>query len=79
MRGGAGAVTGQGGAFPWDETLAFALGVLRWAPATFWAATPREVAAAARGVYGPFQSVSGPPGAHDLAALLAAFPDEEPP
>ena len=29
-------------AFPWDDALAIGLGVLRWPPRAFWAATPRE-------------------------------------
>ena len=33
-------------AFPWDDALAFALGRLGWSPRDFWAASPRELAAA---------------------------------
>lgn len=64
-------------AFPWDETIAFGLGVLRWTPAAFWGATPLEIAAAARGAAGLGPAADEPPGAGDLAALIAAFPDEE--
>ena len=53
---------------------AFALGRLGWSPATFWAATPREVAAALGGVVGPL--AAEPATRADLARLMAAFPDE---
>ena len=33
-------------AFPWDDALALGLGVLRWRPRDFWAATPREFSSA---------------------------------
>lgn len=56
--------------FPWDDALALALGPLRWRPSDFWAATPRELAAAlGRG---------GAPaglGRAEFEALLAAHPD----
>jgi uncharacterized phage protein (TIGR02216 family) len=64
-------------AFPWDDTMEFGLGVLRWPPAAFWASTPREIAAAARGALGLKRGLHDPPAPGDLAALLAAFPDEE--
>jgi uncharacterized phage protein (TIGR02216 family) len=52
--------------------MAFALGVLRWSPESFWRATPRELAAAVAGLRGtPIVA----PGAGDLAALMRAFPD----
>jgi uncharacterized phage protein (TIGR02216 family) len=45
------------------------LGVLRLSPRDFWAATPREIAAA-------FASPSaGPPGRRDLDDLINRFPD----
>lgn len=52
--------------------MAFGLGRLGWPPEQFWAATPREIAAALR-AHRPEQG-----GATDragLAALMAAFPD----
>jgi uncharacterized phage protein (TIGR02216 family) len=56
--------------FPWDEALAFALGVLRWPPHVFWQSTPRELAAAT-GAAGRAEPPDGPA----LAGLMAAFPD----
>lgn len=58
--------------FPWDEVLHAALGILRWPPATVWAATPREIALALARPRRPAMSHD------DLAALLAAFPDSIP-
>jgi uncharacterized phage protein (TIGR02216 family) len=62
-------------AFPWDEVMAFGLGVLRLNPEAFWRMTPREFCAAYEGVNG-----KAPPGPLDhaaLAALMSAFPDGE--
>lgn len=58
--------------FPWDEALAFGLGVLRWPPSAFWSATPRELAAAAgwRG-----RGRGEPPDRAVLRELLERFPD----
>lgn len=50
--------------------MALGLHVLRWPPAAFWAATPRELAAAA----GPARPPAAA-GRADLDRLLAAFPD----
>lgn len=58
--------------FPWEEVLHAALGILRWPPATVWAATPREIALALAPPRRPAMSHD------DLAALLAAFPDPTP-
>jgi uncharacterized phage protein (TIGR02216 family) len=52
--------------------MAFGLGVLRHTPQAFWSMTPRELAAAAEGVFG---KLSGAPARDDLRALMAAFPD----
>ena len=38
--------------FPWDETIAFAMGVLHAQPSELWRLTPREIAAAYRGLTG---------------------------
>jgi len=52
--------------------MAFGLGRLAWPPERFWAATPREIAAALKAHHGV---------AHDatdraaLLALMAAYPD----
>lgn len=59
-------------AFPWDEVMAFGLGRLAWAPEQFWAATPREIAAALRAHGG---AGSEPTKRSTLSALMAAYPD----
>ncbi|GJD95716.1 phage tail assembly chaperone [Methylobacterium iners] len=58
-------------AFPWDEALALGLHALRWRPRDFWAATPRELMAAAG-----LTRVHPAAGRADLERLLAAFPDD---
>ncbi|RUT30994.1 phage tail assembly chaperone [Arsenicitalea aurantiaca] len=63
-------------AFPWAEAMRFGLGVLRLAPAQFWAMTPRELARAHEGVTGRGAG-GGPLGRDGLQALMEAFPDEE--
>lgn len=53
--------------------MAFCLGRLGWAPAQFWAATPREIAAALS-----FHAGTAPAGAPDrnaLTRLMRAHPD----
>ncbi len=66
-------MSAAGGApFPWDEALAFALGRLRWTPDAFWRATPRELAAAARGLAPPPPE---PAARADLERLMRAYPD----
>lgn len=59
-------------AFPWDEVMAFGLGRLAWPPERFWAATPREIAAALRAYRTPGY---GPTERGTLAALMVAYPD----
>lgn len=61
-------------AFPWDEAMAFGLGVLRLPPKDFWAMTPRELARAMEGVRG---RSGGPLGREALNGLMAAYPDKE--
>lgn len=59
--------------FPWDEAMGFGLGVMRLAPRDFWAMTPRELAAAHRGLTG---RGAGP--AMDrarLETLMRTYPD----
>jgi len=53
--------------------MAFGLGRLAWPPGVFWAATPREIAAALRA----FQPVGSDraPARDALQALMAAHPD----
>jgi uncharacterized phage protein (TIGR02216 family) len=55
-------------AFPWDDALAVALGPLRWRPRDFWAATPREFAAALGRRPEPLSRAA-------FERLLAAHPD----
>ncbi|WP_457795732.1 rcc01693 family protein [Methylocystis sp. S23] len=52
--------------------MAFGLGVLRLAPGDFWSMTPRELQAAAEGVYG---RACGAPSRAALDALMRDFPD----
>ena len=62
--------------FPWAQALAIGLGVLRLSPDQFWRMTPREFAAALRGLY------SDAAAAFDRAtldALAARFPDRRRP
>ncbi|RFC64226.1 phage tail assembly chaperone [Fulvimarina endophytica] len=61
-------------AFPWDDVLAFGLGVLKLSPRDFWAATPRELAAA-MGAFGGRSGARAPSPA-DLLALMTRFPDQ---
>lgn len=62
-------------AFPWDAVMALGLSTLHWRPRDFWAATPREIAAAA----GLGSRHAGDAlGRADLARLVAAHPDPEP-
>lgn len=58
---------------PWSRWLSFALGVLRWPPDVVWRATPRELALAARALFGA--PIAAPLARADLADLMARFPD----
>jgi uncharacterized phage protein (TIGR02216 family) len=58
--------------FPWAQALAIGLGVLRFSPEQFWRMTPREFAAALRGLYG---DAAPPLDRATLDALAARFPD----
>jgi uncharacterized phage protein (TIGR02216 family) len=53
--------------------MAAGLGLLRLSPATFWALTPKEFAAAIKAVLGP--AGVAPPARSDLARLMQRFPD----
>ncbi len=53
--------------------MAFGLGRLAWPPDRFWAATPREIAAALRAHQD--RSRGSAPERPALAALMDAFPD----
>lgn len=59
-------------AFPWDEAMAFGLGVLRLPPVAFWAMTPRELAAAMGAMTA---RPAGAPSRAELDALIASHPD----
>ena len=56
--------------FPWDQFMAIGLGRLGLSPRDFWAATPREIAAAF-----PDRMPGGMP-RRVLDQLLQRFPDE---
>jgi uncharacterized phage protein (TIGR02216 family) len=58
------------GRFPWEEFMRLGLGVLKLTPAAFWAATPREIAAAFPRARREAMGRAG------LAALMQNFPDE---
>jgi uncharacterized phage protein (TIGR02216 family) len=58
--------------FPWNDAMAFAFTILRWSPADFWRATPRELMAAYEGLTGGRDI---PASRVDLARLMKAFPD----
>ena len=53
--------------------MATGLGLLRLPPATFWALTPKELAAALKAVLGPVGVTA--PARSDLARLMQRFPD----
>jgi len=55
--------------------MAAGFGLLGLSPATFWAMTPRELAAGLRGRQGP--SPVGPPSRKELSALLTRYPDNK--
>jgi uncharacterized phage protein (TIGR02216 family) len=59
-------------AFPWEHALAIGLGILRLPPEQFWKMTPREFAAALRGLYG---DAPAPIDRETFAALADRFPD----
>ena len=56
--------------FPWTDYMALGLGTLKLPPRAFWAATPREIAAAfaARHAAAPSRA--------RLSQLMQMFPDE---
>jgi uncharacterized phage protein (TIGR02216 family) len=60
---------------PWRQVLAIGLGVLRLPPEQFWRMTPREFAAALRGLYG---EPAAPLDRGSFEALAGRFPDVTP-
>src|SRR5699024_3254002 len=59
----------------WPALMRLGLGVLRLAPADFWAMTPGELRLAAEGAGLVVPAGIGPMGRGRLAELMAAFPD----
>lgn len=59
--------------YPFDEAMALGFGLLRLAPAVFWAMTPRELDAAIAGLTA--RAFRRGPDREDLAALMRRFPD----
>lgn len=66
------AAAGGARRFPWDETIALGLGLLRLAPRDFWAMTPRELTHVLRFFGGGDET---PPTRTALRALMDIFPD----
>lgn len=58
--------------FPWAEAMAIGFGVLRLSSRDFWALTPRELAAAIRGLSG---GTVPPMSRERLEELAKRFPD----
>lgn len=56
--------------------MAAGLGVLRLPPASFWAMTPTELAAALGSIIHP--AGLGPPSRYELSRLMQRFPDRRP-
>lgn len=64
-------MTDAGRRFPWDRMMELGLGALRLSPREFWAATPREIAAAF-----PARLRRDALTRPDLDELLTRYPDE---
>lgn len=60
--------------FPWEHAMQFGFGILRLAPATFWAMTPRELGAAHNALY----RINAPLDRSRFTDLMNNFPDKEP-
>lgn len=61
----------------WRQCAVVALGILRWPPDVFWAATPTELALAIEGLTGrgPATVDTAPLTRAELEALSGRFPD----
>lgn len=59
----------------WRPWAVFALGVLKWPPPVFWAATPGEVRLAAAGLNHMIRPSAQPLGNAELDVLRHRFPD----
>ena len=64
-------MTEAGDRFPWSRMMHLGLGVLQLSPQAFWAATPREIAAAF-----PPQPRHAVPSRAEFDTLMTRFPDE---
>jgi uncharacterized phage protein (TIGR02216 family) len=60
--------------FPWRDIMSFGLGRLGWVPEAFWAATPREIAAALLAHGGRRRAAATERSV--LERLMAAHPDK---
>ena len=60
--------------FPWEMTMRIGLGILRLPPGDFWAMTPRELAAAWKGVTEQGGHIDPLPRVA-LNELMVRFPD----
>lgn len=60
-------------AFPWGEAMQFGFGILKLDPKTFWAMTPRELAAA----HGALYRHAAPIDRTAMRALMRDFPDQK--
>jgi uncharacterized phage protein (TIGR02216 family) len=58
--------------FPWRELMALGLGRLKLPGPAFWTMTPRELAAAAEGAFGPRRT---PADRATLETLMRRYPD----
>ena len=73
FRGDERRIKSSGQPFPWPQALAVGLGVLRLPPEQFWRMTPRELAAALRGLYG---DAAAPLDRATFDELRSRFPDK---
>ncbi len=63
------------GLFPFAEAMQFGFGVLKLAPATFWALTPRELEAAVSAHGGAARAL--PLDRAALSRLMERYPDHD--
>ncbi len=72
----AGHLTPSAQPFPWTDTIAMGLGVLRLSPHDFWSMTPREFSLALRGATGLPASAKAL-AQEDLTSLMRRYPDQQ--
>jgi uncharacterized phage protein (TIGR02216 family) len=63
-------------AVDWRSWAAFALGVLKWPPSEFWAATPGDIRLAIAGLHRVMRPQGEPLARAELDALRRRFPDQ---